>query len=123
MARKKILIVDDSRAARMLEQLLLQRAPYDVDTAVDGIDGLAKATANPPDLILMDMEMPRMNGIECCRAIRAREKTRHIPIVMVTTHGEESTRCEAFDSDISAYVTKPIDSALLLAKIRSLLGE
>jgi chemosensory pili system protein ChpA (sensor histidine kinase/response regulator) len=123
MARKKILIVDDSRAARMLQQLLLQRATYDVDTAVDGIDALAKATSNPPDLILMDFEMPRMNGIESCRAIRAHEKTRNVPIIMVTTHGEESSRREALDSAVSAYLTKPIDAALLLAKIRSLLGE
>jgi CheY-like chemotaxis protein len=123
MALKKILVADDSSTMRMLAQVLLRRGPYEVTTAIDGAEAVRQAVTDPPDLILMDVEMPRMTGIQACRALRANPKMRELPIIMVTTHAEEPVVRAAFASECSDYVCKPIDAGALLAKIRRFLGE
>jgi CheY-like chemotaxis protein len=123
MSRKKILLVDDSSTALMIESTLLGRAPYDVVTARDGREAIAKAQTEKPDLILMDVVMPHMTGIEACRAIRAQDDTRRIPIILVTTRGEIDNVEKGFASGCNDYVTKPINGIELLAKIRSQLGQ
>jgi len=123
MERKKILLVDDSKTAIFMEQTLLKKSGiYDLVTASDGAEGVSKATAERPDLILMDMVMPHMTGLEAARALRQREDTKHIPIIMVTTRGEAENVAAGRDSGCNDYVTKPIDGPVLLAKIRTLLG-
>lgn len=121
--RKKILVVDDSKTTLFMEQMILRKAPYDLVTAMDGQEALNKAVAERPDLILMDVVMPRMTGFEACRAIRERAETCHIPVILVTTRGEAENVEAGFASGCSDYVTKPIDSVELLAKIRNYVGE
>ena len=121
--KKKILLVDDSSTALMIEQVMLSRATFELLTARDGREALAKATEEQPDLILMDVMMPNMTGLEACRAIRAREATRAIPIILVTTRGDAASVEEGFASGCNDYVTKPINGAELLGKLRDQLGS
>jgi CheY-like chemotaxis protein len=122
-SKKKILLVDDSSTALMIEQMLLNKAAYDVITARDGAEGVAKAAVERPDLILMDVVMPKMTGIEACRALRAQEATRTIPIILVTTRGERENVEQGFASGCNDYVTKPINGLELITKLRDQLGE
>jgi CheY-like chemotaxis protein len=122
MSRKKILLVDDSATILMMERMILAKGPYDLVTASDGEDALTKAVAENPDLILMDVVMPKMNGFEACRAIRADEDIKHTPIIMVTTRGEGLNVEQGFESGCNDYVTKPINTAELLTKLRDVLG-
>ncbi len=123
MKRKKILIVDDSTTALMLERVLLSRGPWELVTASDGPEACEVASVEHPDLILMDVVMPRMDGFEACRKLRETEETRSIPIILVTTRGEAEHVEQGFVSGCSDYVTKPIDRAELLSKVRNHLGE
>jgi CheY-like chemotaxis protein len=120
--RAKILIVDDSATSLMWHKLVLRQGPYDVVTATDGEAGVAVAAAEKPDLILMDVVMPKMDGIEAYRAIRALPGLGDVPIVMVSTPNELKTVESAFVGGGCDYVVKPVDRAELLAKIESCLG-
>ncbi len=121
-APKKILLVDDSRTVLLMEQGLLSRS-YDVVTATDGVAGLAAALAHRPDLILLDVLMPGMNGFQVLAALRAREETRAVPVIMVTSRGELESVEAGYRGGASEYVLKPIHAAELIAKVRSCLGE
>jgi CheY-like chemotaxis protein len=121
MQPKKILIVDDSKVAAMTQQLILRSLrECEVITAEDGIKGVEKAVSEQPDLILMDVVMPRMNGFEACRLIRGHEATESIPIIMVTTRSESAHVDEGFASGCNDYIYKPIDASELLEKIGKL---
>lgn len=122
MSRKKILIVDDSSTVLLMETMILSKGSYDVVTARDGQEGLEKAQAERPDLILMDVIMPRMDGFEACRRLREVEATRGIPVIMVSTRGELKSVESGYESGCSDYVTKPINGLELLSKVRSFLG-
>jgi CheY-like chemotaxis protein len=124
MAAKKILLVDDSRTALMMERSILEnRTRYHCVTAMDGVEALAKAREEKPDLVLMDVVMPQMNGFETCKKMREQPDTREIPIILVTTRREESYTEAGFASGCNDYITKPIDSSELLELLRSYLGE
>ena len=124
MAAKKILLVDDSRTALMMERSILEnRTRYQCVTAMDGVEALAKARKEKPDLVLMDVVMPQMNGFETCKKMREQADTREIPIILVTTRREESYTEAGFASGCNDYITKPIDSSELLELLRSYLGE
>jgi CheY-like chemotaxis protein len=121
---KKILVVDDSKTALMMEREILQRrTPYQCVTASDGQEAVEKAQQEHPDLILMDVVMPRMNGFEACKLIRQGASTREIPIVLVTTRGEESYMEAGFQSGCNDYITKPVNGSELVALLQSYLGE
>ncbi|HWZ88498.1 MAG TPA: response regulator [Polyangiaceae bacterium] len=120
---KKILLVDDSSTVVMMERMILAAERFEIVTAANGQEGYERAKAEQPDLILMDMVMPRMNGIEAVKALRGDEGTKHIPIIMVTTRGEAESMELGFASGCNDYVTKPVNSAELLAKVRSILGK
>jgi len=122
MQRKKVLLVDDSATALLMEKMLLSRQQYEVVTAGDGAEGVERARAEHPDLILMDVVMPRMDGFEAVRRIRADAAVRQVPIIMVSTRGEPVNLEEGFAAGCSDYVTKPIDGLELLTKMKSLLG-
>ena len=122
MPRKKVLLVDDSRTSVFMEEMILKKGPYDIVVAADGQEGVEKALAERPDLILMDMVMPRMTGLEAVRELRGRAETKDIPIIMVTTRGEGDNVEKGFESGVNDYVTKPIDGLLLLAKVRDCIG-
>ena len=123
MERKRILLVDDSNTILMMEKFILNNGPYDLITANNGEEAVKKAAEHQPDLILLDVIMPKMGGFEACRLIRNGESTRNIPIIMVTTRGEAANVEAGWANGCTDYVTKPINSAELLAKVRSLLGD
>ena len=121
MSRKKILLVDDSATTLMMEQMVLRGQPYQILTAKNGREAVVAAASEQPDLILLDVVMPEMNGFEACRRIREQEASRHVPIIMVTTKGEEQHVETGFESGCSDYITKPINGAELLTKVRGYL--
>jgi DNA-binding response OmpR family regulator len=122
MARKKILLVDDSATVLLMERMILSKHDFEVVTAKDGQEGVEKALSERPDLILMDVVMPRMNGFDACEALRRKAETKEIPIIMVTTRGEFANVESGYASGCNDYVTKPIDGLELLTKVRSCLG-
>jgi CheY-like chemotaxis protein len=120
--KKKILLVDDSKTSLFMERMILQRGPYTLLTAQDGVEAVERATADRPDLILMDVVMPRMTGIEALRELRTRQATRTTPVILVTTRGEATNVEAGWETGCNDYVTKPIDPEELLAKVRGCLG-
>ncbi len=123
MDRKKILLVDDSSTVLLMEKMILSKSPYDLVTAADGQDGFDKAVAERPDLILLDVVMPRMDGFEVCRRLRQRDETRGVPVIMVTTRGEMNSFEAGYQSGCTDYITKPINGLELLSKVKNYLGE
>lgn len=121
--RKKIMLVDDSSTALLMEKAILGKRDFELVTARDGEEAVALSVAEHPDLILMDVTMPKMNGFEACRRIRSDPATREIPIIMVTTRGEMDNVETGYASGCSDYVTKPINGLELLSKLEDLLGR
>jgi len=122
-SQKKILLVDDSPTVLLMERLLLQDGPYSLLSALGGQEAVHLALAERPDLILMDVVMPGMDGFEVCRRLRAEEATRTTPIILVTTRGGAEHVERGYESGCSDYVTKPFDGNELRAKIESFLGQ
>lgn len=121
MQRKKILLVDDSPTAILMERMILEEEPYDILVAADGEECLRLAREQRPDLILLDVVMPHMDGFEALRALRADESLRGLPILMVTTRTELDDVVTGYERGANEYITKPVDPAELLAKVRSCL--
>ena len=118
---KRILIVDDASTVLLLEEVILNQAGFSTLRASNGQDGVNKALAERPDLILMDVKMPVLDGFEACRILRLHHQTRSIPIIMVTSRSEEENVEIGFSSGCNDYVTKPIDRVELVSKIRNYL--
>jgi DNA-binding response OmpR family regulator len=123
MTRKKILLVDDAETILMMERMILNKAGYVLITAKDGQEAVTKAMTERPDLILMDVVMPRMNGFEACKQLRGNDTTKGIPIILVTTRGEAESVESGYKSGCDDYVTKPINGLEVLTKVKSALGE
>ena len=123
MNRKKILLVDDSSTILMMEKFILRNGPYEILTATNGEKGVLKAAEQMPDLILLDVIMPKMGGFEACRLLRTTRATSEIPIIMVTTRGEAANVEAGWANGCTDYVTKPINAIELLAKVRNFLGD
>src|SRR5690349_722465 len=120
---RKILLVDDSETVLQMEQMILAEHSYELILARDGEEGVAKALATRPDLILMDVVMPKMDGFEAVKKLRDNTQTRAVPIVMVTSKGEMESMEAGYENGCSDYILKPIDRHELLAKVKNLLGE
>jgi DNA-binding response OmpR family regulator len=118
MSKKKVLVVDDSPTAMFMVTTILKREPYDLVKAHDGQQAIEVAAAERPDLILMDVVMPRKTGFEACRELKQREDTKSIPVILVTTRGEGENVEAGFESGCNDYITKPINAQELLAKVR-----
>lgn len=103
--------------------MLEKRTAYQCITATNGLEAVEKAQSEIPDLVLMDVVMPQMNGFEACKRIREHEKTKEIPVILVTTRGEESYMEAGFQSGCNDYVTKPINGPDLLKLLQSYLSE
>ena len=123
MRKKKILLVDDSKTSLFMESMILKKGPYELLTASDGEEAVRAAEATLPDLILMDVVMPKKNGFEAVQEIRAMRSIRQTPIIMVTTRGEGPNVEIGFESGCNDYVTKPIDGVELMAKVKGFLGD
>jgi CheY-like chemotaxis protein len=112
---QKILLVDDSSTTLLIEEMMLrEHTHYKLVLARDGEEAVEKAIAEQPDLVLMDVVMPRMNGFEACREMRKHEPLRRVPIIMVTSRGEPCNVEQGFESGCNDYVTKPINGAELV---------
>ena len=123
MMAKTILLVDDSATARMKSRMIFgNMKAYEFLSACDGKEGVEVALQRKPDLILMDVEMPRMSGIEACRALRANAGTSNIPIVLLTMRGEDHAVKKGFDSGCNEYLVKPLNEAVLVAVLKKYLG-
>lgn len=120
--KKKILLVDDSKTALFMERMVLKNGPYEIATAADGQEAVERAWTERPDLIVMDVIMPRMTGFEALRALRGREETRDVPVILVTTRGEPANVEEGYESGCTDYLTKPFEPEELLAKVNGYLG-
>lgn len=119
----RILVVDDETGIRSLVKVTLAGDPrYQVDEAADGEEALKKIEANKPDLILLDIVMPKMNGIDVCRAVKANPKTRDIYVVMLSSVMEQSQRKQLEDAHPDTFFTKPFSPTALLRKLDELLA-
>ena len=123
MPQKTVLLVDDSKTLLLMEQMILRQARYRLITASDGAEAFERACQEKPQLILLDLMMPRLDGVATCRKLKSDERTRHIPVIVVTTRGESEKRDEAFQSGCDDFLTKPIAALQLLEKVRQHLGE
>lgn len=119
---RKILLVDDSPTVLLMERMVLSKLACELITAKDGQEAVETAQAEHPDLILMDVVMPRMNGYEACRALRESDATRDTPIILLTTRGEFTSAQSGYEAGCNDYLTKPINGVELLAKVKSILG-
>ena len=120
MAIRKILIVDDSATERHMLNDLLTKAGYDVIASENGEDAIVKARQAKPDLILMDVVMPGLNGFQATRAISRDPETKSIPVIMCTSKSQETDKIWGLRQGARDYVVKPVDRDELLAKISSL---
>ena len=122
--RARVLVVEDSVGVRELERAVLTAAGYDVDTAVDGLDGAARLSGRPYDLVLTDIEMPGLDGIELTRRIRAASGWAAVPIVVMTSLGSDEDRRAGLSAGANAYLLKSeFDQADLVDTIRRLVGR
>jgi CheY-like chemotaxis protein len=121
----RILVVDDDAVMRRILTMVLQRADFEVDVAEDGLLGVELWEKGDYDLVLMDVQMPRMNGLEATSAIREKERERggHTPIVAITAYALEKDEKECLAAGMDAYMSKPIDLKKCMAMIRAILGS
>lgn len=120
---KAILVVEDQEENRYLLRRLLTRAGYDMIEAVSGEDGIASAEAHRPDLILMDIQLPGVDGYEATRRIKANPALQSIPIIAVTSYALSGDEAKALAAGCDAYVAKPFSPRELLTTIRGYLSE
>ena len=118
-APRRILVADDDPDQRSLMSEYLELFDYDVTQAVNGKEAVDLATENPPDLILMDVRMPVMDGNEATRILKSNPSTRNIPIIILTTGARDVDRTAAFASGCDDYEIKPVDGDQLIAKIEA----
>ena len=120
MPIKRILVVDDSPTERHCLNEILTAAGYQISFAFNGEQGVVKCKSDKPDLVVMDVVMPGLNGFQACRAITQDAETQHIPVILCTTKSQETDKIWAVRQGAKAYVTKPVDGADLLKKITAL---
>ncbi|MFW5927340.1 MAG: response regulator [Wenzhouxiangella sp.] len=118
----KILIVDDSETHLYSLQKMVEGAGHEVITATSGEEGIELSKSKLPDVILMDIVMPGLNGLQATRKISKDEKTAHIPVIFVTTKDQETDRVWGMRQGAAAYITKPVDKKELLKAIDDALG-
>jgi chemosensory pili system protein ChpA (sensor histidine kinase/response regulator) len=117
-----VMIVDDSLTVRKVTSRLLQREGFDVVTAKDGVDALQILEDQTPDVILLDIEMPRMDGFEFTKTMKAEPKNAHIPIIMITSRTAEKHRNRAAELGVDLYLGKPYQEEDLLRNLRDMLS-
>ena len=119
----KLLIVEDNEVERELLSRRFRRKGFEVLTAVDGKVGVEMASTEMPNLILMDLSMPVLDGWEATRQLKARDETSRIPVIALTAHAMKGDRAKAIEAGCDDYDTKPINLARLLSKIATLLED
>ena len=121
MTNENILVVEDEADILELIQYNLSREGFSVTGAMTGEDALYKATKHTPDLIVLDLMLPGVNGLEVCKRLKNDERTQHIPIVMLTAKGEEADVVTGLEMGADDYITKPFSPRVLLARLRAVL--
>jgi len=119
---KKLLLVEDNEMNRDMLSRRLARRGYEIVVATDGSQGVAEATRHLPDLIIMDMSLPVLDGWESTRALKEQPETRSIPVLALTAHAMAGERERALEAGCNDYDTKPVDFTRLLGKIETLLS-
>lgn len=119
---KKILIVDDEKDLVETLTFRLEAAGFEVIPAYDGLEGLSKARKEKPDLILLDVMMPKMDGYQVCRLLKFSTDTKDIPIIMLTARGQDRDKLTGQEVGADVYITKPFDGAELVKKIKEVLA-
>ncbi len=119
----KLLLVEDNELNRDMLSRRLKRKGHEVLIAVDGAEGVDVATAEVPDLVLMDISLPVLDGWEATRQLRATQSTKDIPVIALTAHAMAGDRQKALDAGCDDYDTKPVDLPRLLGKIQTLLDR
>jgi DNA-binding response OmpR family regulator len=117
----RILVVEDDADIGTLVARYLQKAGYTVDLMASGRDGLAAILERPPDLVVLDLMLPELDGLDVCRAIRANAQTVALPVIMLTARGDESERIVGLEMGADDYVAKPFSPNELVARVRALL--
>ena len=120
--RSTVLVVDDSVTVRKVTSRLLERQGYNVQVAKDGIDAIETLQDLTPDLILLDIEMPRMDGFEVAMQVRHDPRLKNIPIIMITSRTGDKHRQRAFELGVNDYMGKPYQEAQLISKIQSFIN-
>lgn len=123
MSAKTILYVEDNEYNRKIVRQLLSKTAYRLREATDGENGVQTALEDPPDLILMDIQLPKMSGLEATRKLRADSRTAAVPIIVITSFALSGDDRKAKDAGATAYLAKPYSPRDLLAKIREILPE
>ncbi len=119
----KIMIVDDDKTTRKLLGLFLKSKGFEVVHAENGLDGLEKLGSENVNLIISDLNMPYMDGIEFVKAVRADAQQAHLPILMVTTEMDNVERERAFSAGVNGYLTKPVTAEVVMQNIRTILKK
>ncbi len=119
----KVLVVEDNEMNRDMLSRRLQRRGYEVVMSVDGEDGVSKARSESPDIILMDMDLPVLDGWAATQMLKAEPETQSIPVIALTANAMAGDREKALDAGCDDYDTKPVEFARLIQKIEKLLGE
>jgi DNA-binding response OmpR family regulator len=116
-----VLVADDEEDIRALVAFRLERAGYDVITAADGEEALTLATNRLPDLIVLDMMMPKANGLEVTRSLRGHDTTKEIPVILLTARAQEADVASGFEAGVDDYVKKPFSPKDLQLRVQALL--
>ncbi len=122
MTKKKILVVEDEAELTGAIRIRLEQAGYEVLTADDGQEALEKARGENPDLIVLDLMLPKIDGYKVCRMLKFDEKYKKIPVVMLTARAQEKDEDLGYEVGADVFITKPFKYQVLLAKIAELLG-
>ena len=123
MKPRTVLYVEDNEFNRKIVRQLLSRTTYRLVEALDGETGVAMAVQDPPDLVLMDVQLPKLSGLDATRALRNDSRTAHVPIIVVTSFALSGDAAKAMEAGASAYVAKPYSPRELLALIRQFAPE
>ena len=121
--KKQLLVVDDEQDMLLAVKLRLQASGYEVHTAVDGIEGLNLARQLKPDLIILDIMLPKMNGYKVSRFLKFDEEFKHIPVIMLTALAGDDDRTTGVETGANAYITKPFETQDLVDTVRKFLNE
>lgn len=121
MSRERILIIEDEEDIAELVRFNLEKEGYQISIATTGEEGMKAARADMPDLIILDLMLPGLDGLDVCKVLKAGDKTKGIPIVIVTAKGEESDVVTGLEVGADDYITKPFSPKVLIARIRSVI--
>jgi two-component system phosphate regulon response regulator PhoB len=120
MSHARIHIIEDERALTKVLAYNLEREGYEVTVSHDGQEGLTRALTHPPEVVILDLMLPTLGGLEVCRELRANDQTRNVPILMLTAKAEETDQVVGFSLGADDYVTKPFSVKVLLQRIKAL---